>query len=927
MKLDEISRLVAGLEEQDLSEPTPEKILADSVQGLLAAYQNSDGALHTFVDAPRSTEARRNLPRLDMQAMVLRAWTARWEPSVRKEAGKEPEDQSKFPPLVLSWGNDSLRQMILNDLGLEPTQSGLWRYAEAHWSREVGTPPLLGEFLQQVGSDKASREVLNRFGNALLDIAVDAIGKTPAEIARAAPDPDGTAEWDEENDFQLQCRLVEGVDGQQRLILGGVLSPRAGVMLGPKDKAHAADLVGVWQLAEIASKEKITPRHLLAAQGVFVPVDRRRELQGLLDRWTSQAEVARLVARNLSHNMGSHALLHLRTRAGTTRAALDRVRPESVWSSKGALDDARGFLDHMSAFLEYLTVRSDLIALVAGGFPTGGPGLGLPLGAVLADFDDQTLLRELLCLSEGRKVDKLKVKGDPNEWVEIPAGSVGAHAFLAILENIARNSAKHSGTRKGTSVALQLNVGTRSSTLTKIEVQDRNAGPIDKEDVTHLNAISGPGFAGHREGGDEGLGVREMKAWAVFLAGGRFEEPNADALVFDTTKDGRLTTTFCLRKGRPFARLKSKTDPSAQFNLVEGPSAGSWSPKGRWIQIKGSGVETPFGNLPHTAVDEPELKTATEYPWRAAREIQRHWVESLRRRWAGPSEPSARLLIAVIFDGKDQFNPEPGFYRPSNDGSGLEFVEPGAEGRDSPELMVVVDRSLDRKKIVKRISDRLGDGDAVAVWDQHGRLLVGGGFAQLDEIGFPVVHYETGWSGSENKWLIPLLLSGSLFSPSVGIGLLAEAALTRVLVVDERLGKRFPLAHSARAAAAAAGVILYDPDDVASDEDWRAGLTSAGDAWGTTAQKAMLFAVESIHASIRRYAAFGSSAAEKKTKFRRFLEQRQGAVPALVLHSGKGGGFDGVEALPISMVERWGFSRRCKLLLTSSLYAGSAFRR
>ncbi|MGH9822602.1 MAG: hypothetical protein ACREDR_05055, partial [Blastocatellia bacterium] len=155
--------------------------------------------------------------------------------------------------------------------------------------------------------------------------------------------------------------------------------------------------------------------------------------------------IAAIMARNMSHNIGSHALWHL----------------------AGILDDvrlARYESPQISAFVRYLQKRMDFIAQIATSPPSWCDAV--KWGPLLDVFLLQYCLLDNLTRSHGISRERLSFQNDresPN-WpektddhltvqnepvkpsqiqVDIPHGAIGAQAFYTILENIIRNAAKH----------------------------------------------------------------------------------------------------------------------------------------------------------------------------------------------------------------------------------------------------------------------------------------------------------------------------------------------------------------------------------------------------------------------------------------------------------------------------------------------------
>jgi hypothetical protein len=145
-------------------------------------------------------------------------------------------------------------------------------------------------------------------------------------------------------------------------------------------------------------------------------------VQKIVREGTKSGAVA-LMGRNLSHNIGSHALFWL----------------EQDIDSK--IDKPT------SRFYRYLRERMELLAGFATSMPLSPRTLNF--STLIRGFTENTVFTTRLCKSEGVTIIKVKTRpGDVSRKVAIPGGNVGIQAFYSILENIIRDNAKygpHSG--------------------------------------------------------------------------------------------------------------------------------------------------------------------------------------------------------------------------------------------------------------------------------------------------------------------------------------------------------------------------------------------------------------------------------------------------------------------------------------------------
>jgi len=143
-------------------------------------------------------------------------------------------------------------------------------------------------------------------------------------------------------------------------------------------------------------------------------------------RYAIRTAATAIMGRNMSHNIGSHVLSSVAAEPYSARA-------------KDAQINARRDL------FRYLQERMDFLAEVA----TTQHYMSLPsqLSAIMPEFKHQALLREHITAANNTKnfPAALEVNEEPPTPLSmaLPGGRHGSHAFYVLIENIARNSAKH----------------------------------------------------------------------------------------------------------------------------------------------------------------------------------------------------------------------------------------------------------------------------------------------------------------------------------------------------------------------------------------------------------------------------------------------------------------------------------------------------
>lgn len=164
--------------------------------------------------------------------------------------------------------------------------------------------------------------------------------------------------------------------------------------------------------------------------------------------------VAAIMARNMSHNLGSHAL-----------RKLDAAFIREAGKASAGVEKS----EDVAAFLGYVQQRMDFVARMATDWPCWRQPMFF-FRDLVRGFKGQKVLRQYLLADDGyggkvcfshaspssgaaapavfspAGADGESPETDP--LVAIPGGVVGAHAFHAFLENALRNAARHGSKRR-----------------------------------------------------------------------------------------------------------------------------------------------------------------------------------------------------------------------------------------------------------------------------------------------------------------------------------------------------------------------------------------------------------------------------------------------------------------------------------------------
>lgn len=151
---------------------------------------------------------------------------------------------------------------------------------------------------------------------------------------------------------------------------------------------------------------------------LLVPMIRAR-------RYAGRAAAAAIMARNMSHNIGSHPLAKL-------------TRPEDVMKASKASEPDREEGEKVATFLDYIRSRMDYIASISTDVPRWA--VAQDLKQLTEDFcSNKHLCEKLTELKDPCKIEFLG-KSFP---VQIPHGELGRQALFSIFENVLRNSERH----------------------------------------------------------------------------------------------------------------------------------------------------------------------------------------------------------------------------------------------------------------------------------------------------------------------------------------------------------------------------------------------------------------------------------------------------------------------------------------------------
>ncbi len=211
---------------------------------------------------------------------------------------------------------------------------------------------------------------------------------------------------------------------------------------GPIEYAKVAGAVALGSLRELSEDEfKVIREHL---RGLMSPYH-IKEMDELKRHHALRSAIAAIMARNISHNIGSHVLANL---------VQDGWTPED-----------------MKMFLQYMQQRMDFVAHISTSSPSWC--LGTNFRELIKGFAGNTCLLDNIVKFQQLNLQHIEIelriyqdetgsqpKGsivwrwEDSQWseksqdfpllsVDVPHGNVGMHALYSILENLLRNSARY----------------------------------------------------------------------------------------------------------------------------------------------------------------------------------------------------------------------------------------------------------------------------------------------------------------------------------------------------------------------------------------------------------------------------------------------------------------------------------------------------
>lgn len=249
-----------------------------------------------------------------------------------------------------------------------------------------------------------------------------------------------------------------------------------------------------------------------------------------LAQQATRAAISQVMARNMSHNIGSHVLSKFK----------DRNDICNINPSGGQYDGSMyGYLfkprelrlrEQIAYFNEYLKNRMDFLADIATSDPVMENAMLLK-NDIFKGFDrNRILLNRISGVSDKDfrfrivlKKNGVEVEDDDDVTLSITNDVLGAQAFYILLENIIRNVAKHSKIKRDEKSGIEITVGVSdfpdNLSFYEVSIYDnlkKTAAEID-DIVRRRNEAFDQTVLENNKLRDNNLGTIEMDVCAAYL--------------------------------------------------------------------------------------------------------------------------------------------------------------------------------------------------------------------------------------------------------------------------------------------------------------------------------------------------------------------------------------------------------------------------
>ena len=261
-----------------------------------------------------------------------------------------------------------------------------------------------------------------------------------------------------------------------------------------------------------------------------------QKVKDVIKRHSSQAAATAIMARNLSHNIGSHVIAYWIGKELTDQL----MRNDLDESTK-----VYKIIENSKKLFQYLQHRMDFLAEISSSVPSSELDMDFVQDLLKPLIDTSSKggntpigvppLLKYIAFSEHLGTEKnglsgcIKYDDKTKNSVSIPNGYIGAHAFYTILENFIRNAAKHHKGKMESNKSIfeikltSANNPTWEKNYFEVRVEDLREGSCSKEIledlVTYIDLSETDAMLTDEEGklNPKGWGFKEMLICANFL--------------------------------------------------------------------------------------------------------------------------------------------------------------------------------------------------------------------------------------------------------------------------------------------------------------------------------------------------------------------------------------------------------------------------
>lgn len=487
----------------------------------------------------------------------------------------------------------------------------------------------------------------------------------------------------------------------------------------------------------------------------------------VIRKFRAKSAVATILLRNMAHNLGSHILAPLSDTSAIVKY-LEKIP--------------------LSTFLAYLRTRIDFLADIATSSPVTAVSVSLHED-ILRGFDYQKIVLEHISGVGGKRI-RVEFQNELSEdsrfsaedlLIQSPNGNLGYHAFYIILENIIRNCAKHQSKEFFETPELVLTVKAthviKNNRYIALQITDNVKRPRKEyPNLAHqLNEeyIQPAMFDKDDKMRQIGWGMLEMKIGAAYLRKipgsmvDRVEGPSLIRAIEVPAGPDHYYLGFEIFVKRPRAILvldmegRLPSDIDIQDKVRNGIKiVGKTHFRNHPYQVQSHQVAVLLGNKPRSEIEINKIFPLRWIHLKTNQEIE--WFKDLLR---GNPE---RLI--------------------------LEIWKKWIQGYLSKKNMLVQPEFLvgSGKDQYEGLLKRDGQYENLVLFDEHGGAVLSGTAGKgpiLDQDDLCKLLYYQSYSNVEStpkRLNIHELTTNPLQKERLGIEII-EAALTRVIVIDERI--------------------------------------------------------------------------------------------------------------------------------------------